>query len=244
MSLVDNDQIDRRMVHLHDCEGSGCHQRGRADRTPQKPLAGADFGDSRCRVARGAAMAGQPGFFDLDERYRALVGGRRRAGAAGAGGRLRAVPARARGGAGSLGSGQGRPAALRRGADVQGAGAADALHAVGRPDRVSARDRLSFMRFVGLALHDPVPDAKTIWLFREQLTRAGAIERLFQRFDAALRGHGPSRDGRADPRRHGRPGPAGAADGRGEGGRSAAAGRLPAGRRRGGRRSTAMRAGR
>ncbi len=26
------------------------------------------------------------------------------------------------------------------------------------------RDRLSFMRFVGLALHDPVPDAKTIWL--------------------------------------------------------------------------------
>ena len=35
------------------------------------------------------------------------------------------------------------------------------------------RDRLSFMRFVGLALHDAVPDAKTIWLFREQLVRAG-----------------------------------------------------------------------
>ena len=30
------------------------------------------------------------------------------------------------------------------------------------------KDRLSFMRFVGLALHDPVPDAKTIWLYREQ----------------------------------------------------------------------------
>ena len=28
------------------------------------------------------------------------------------------------------------------------------------------KDRLSFMRFVGLALHDPVPDAKTIWLYR------------------------------------------------------------------------------
>jgi IS5 family transposase len=27
------------------------------------------------------------------------------------------------------------------------------------------RDRLSFMRFVGLALHDPMRDAKTIWLF-------------------------------------------------------------------------------
>ena len=35
------------------------------------------------------------------------------------------------------------------------------------------KDRLSFMRFCGLALHDPVPDAKTIWLYREQLTRAG-----------------------------------------------------------------------
>ena len=31
------------------------------------------------------------------------------------------------------------------------------------------RDRLSFMRFAGLALQEPVPDAKTIWLYREQL---------------------------------------------------------------------------
>src|SRR5512138_2647398 len=52
------------------------------------------------------------------------------------------------------------------------------------------RDRLSFMRFCGLALHDPVPDAKTIWLYREQLTRAGVIDRLFERFDAILRGRG------------------------------------------------------
>jgi transposase, IS5 family len=52
------------------------------------------------------------------------------------------------------------------------------------------RDRLSFMRFVGLALEDRVPDAKTVWLFREQLTRAGAIGRLFARFDAALRDAG------------------------------------------------------
>ena len=51
-------------------------------------------------------------------------------------------------------------------------------------------DRLSFMRFAGLALEDRVPDAKTIWLYREQLTRAGAIERLFARFDAALRDAG------------------------------------------------------
>jgi transposase, IS5 family len=48
-------------------------------------------------------------------------------------------------------------------------------------------DRLSFMRFLGLALGDRVPDATTIWLFREKLTKAGAIESLFARFDEAVR---------------------------------------------------------
>jgi len=52
------------------------------------------------------------------------------------------------------------------------------------------RDRLSFMRFVGLSLHDAVPDAKTIWLYREQLTKAGALTRAFERFDAMLRERG------------------------------------------------------
>ena len=52
------------------------------------------------------------------------------------------------------------------------------------------RDRLSFMRFVGLALHQPVPDAKTIWLYREQLVRAGSLERLFAQFDRVLRERG------------------------------------------------------
>jgi IS5 family transposase len=51
-------------------------------------------------------------------------------------------------------------------------------------------DRLSFMRFLGLSLSDRVPDARTIWLFRERLTKAGAIRRLFDRFDAALRASG------------------------------------------------------
>ena len=32
-------------------------------------------------------------------------------------------------------------------------------------------DRLSFMRFLGLGLADRVPDARTIWLFREKLTQ-------------------------------------------------------------------------
>ena len=48
------------------------------------------------------------------------------------------------------------------------------------------RDRLSFMRFLGLGLSDRAPDAKTIWLFRERLVRAGAMKKLFERFDATL----------------------------------------------------------
>jgi IS5 family transposase len=47
-------------------------------------------------------------------------------------------------------------------------------------------DRLSFMRFLGLELHDDVPDARTIWVFREQLIAAEAVEKLFERFDAML----------------------------------------------------------
>ncbi|MFC1765694.1 IS5 family transposase [Planctomycetota bacterium] len=52
------------------------------------------------------------------------------------------------------------------------------------------RDRLSFMRFLGLSLNDRVPDAKTIWLFREQLTEAGLAEKLFAQFDKFLRENG------------------------------------------------------
>jgi transposase, IS5 family len=48
------------------------------------------------------------------------------------------------------------------------------------------QDRLSFMRFLGLDLAERVPDAKTIWLFREQLVQAGAMEDLFRRFDGSL----------------------------------------------------------
>ena len=51
-------------------------------------------------------------------------------------------------------------------------------------------DRLSFMRFLGLTLSDRVPDARTIWLFREKLTRSEVIKPLFDRFDAALRASG------------------------------------------------------
>ncbi len=46
------------------------------------------------------------------------------------------------------------------------------------------------MRFAGLALQEAVPDAETIWLSREQLTRSGALAGLFARFDAMPAGRG------------------------------------------------------
>lgn len=52
------------------------------------------------------------------------------------------------------------------------------------------RDRLSFMRFLGLDMDGRVPDAKTIWLFRERLAQVGAVEKLFARFDRYLEEHG------------------------------------------------------
>lgn len=47
-------------------------------------------------------------------------------------------------------------------------------------------DRLSFMRFLGLGINNPVPDAKTIWLFRDKLTDGGMIEKLFGHLDKQL----------------------------------------------------------
>ena len=52
------------------------------------------------------------------------------------------------------------------------------------------RDRLSFMRFLGLSLGDRVPDAKTIWLFREQMGNAGLVREMFDWFDGYLRKNG------------------------------------------------------
>jgi transposase len=132
-------------------------------------------------------MAGQPGLFDVDERYAGLS-------AAGVPlERLRAVvdfelfrgeldaalhrSDRARGGRPPY-----DPVLMLKVLIVQ------TLYTLSDDQtEYQIRDRLSFVRFLGRALKDRVPDAKTIWLFREQLTRVGAIERLFQRFDAVLR---------------------------------------------------------
>lgn len=44
------------------------------------------------------------------------------------------------------------------------------------------RDRLSFMRFLGLELHDGVPEGSTVWRFRERLQELELIKPLFDRF--------------------------------------------------------------
>ena len=54
------------------------------------------------------------------------------------------------------------------------------------PAEFVIQDRLSFIRFLDLSLSQKVPDAKTIWLFRESLVRVGAIDNLFARFDKHL----------------------------------------------------------
>jgi IS5 family transposase len=52
------------------------------------------------------------------------------------------------------------------------------------------RDRLSWMRFCGLSIADPVPDANTLWDFREALIAAGAFETPFERLDQAIKDAG------------------------------------------------------
>jgi transposase len=131
-------------------------------------------------------MAGQPGFFDLSDRYEALSA---------AGDPLERLAAVVdfevfRG-----------PlvAALRR--SVRGKGGRppfdpvmmfkilvlQALYSLSdEASEFQIKDRLSFQRFLGIGLDGTVPDATTVWLFRERLVQAKAIERLFARFDAAL----------------------------------------------------------
>jgi len=47
-------------------------------------------------------------------------------------------------------------------------------------------DRISFKKFLGLATADKVPDEKTVWSFRENITKSGLIEELFAQFKSYL----------------------------------------------------------
>lgn len=48
------------------------------------------------------------------------------------------------------------------------------------------RDRLTFIRFVGLHPEDTTPDANTLWDFRELLTKQNQLSHLFNRFNQYL----------------------------------------------------------
>jgi transposase, IS5 family len=135
-------------------------------------------------------MSGQRGFFDIDERYAALSA---------AGDPLQSLAA-------VVDFEVFRPvleAALARSERTKGGRpphdavrmfkvlVLQALYSLSDAQaEFQLRDRLSFMRFVGLELHEAVPDATTIWLYREQLKRAEAIDDLFHRFDAVLTAKG------------------------------------------------------
>lgn len=47
-------------------------------------------------------------------------------------------------------------------------------------------DRLSFKKFLGLESGDKVPDEKTVWAFRENLTNKGVVEKIFTLFSNYL----------------------------------------------------------
>lgn len=48
-------------------------------------------------------------------------------------------------------------------------------------------DRISFMRFLGLGMSDRVPDAKTIWLYEDLLSKSEAGQELFNLFFEEIR---------------------------------------------------------
>jgi IS5 family transposase len=47
-------------------------------------------------------------------------------------------------------------------------------------------DRFTFRRFLGIQTESQIPDEKTVWAFRETLTQAGTIKKLFDLFDRYL----------------------------------------------------------
>ena len=51
-------------------------------------------------------------------------------------------------------------------------------------------DRITFMRFLGLTMSDKVPDAKTIWLYRDTLSKKNTAEELFKKFDEQIQKSG------------------------------------------------------
>jgi IS5 family transposase len=63
-------------------------------------------------------------------------------------------------------------------------------HLSDEPTEYQVSDRLSFQKFVGWTVADKVPDANTLWDFREALGSAGVFEKLFEQFAQQLQAQG------------------------------------------------------
>jgi IS5 family transposase len=55
---------------------------------------------------------------------------------------------------------------------------------------IQIKDRLSFMSFLGIKLHDKVPDENTIWIFKEKLKKHNLAQTLFDLFTDNLQSKG------------------------------------------------------
>jgi transposase len=51
-------------------------------------------------------------------------------------------------------------------------------------------DRLSFRDFLGLSSGDKIPDARSIWLFKDKLAKKNITEQLFEQFNNELASKG------------------------------------------------------
>lgn len=52
------------------------------------------------------------------------------------------------------------------------------------------KDRTSFRRFVGIECVDDVPDAKTVWKFKNLLSQNGTLDKLFDEFHGKMEREG------------------------------------------------------
>jgi IS5 family transposase len=75
-------------------------------------------------------------------------------------------------------------------------------HVFGAQTEFMIRDRLSFMRFVGVDLHETIPDEKTIWRFREERIARRVMDQRWKAIDDELKRLGESEETAEEPNPH------------------------------------------
>ena len=64
------------------------------------------------------------------------------------------------------------------------------MYAISDDELEFLNDRISFMEFLGLGIEDPIPDAKTVWLFRDHLAQHDLVKEVLAQFEDYLREKG------------------------------------------------------